>query len=228
MADAPHILVVDDDARLRGLLKNFLNGHGFRVTTAASANAARAMMANLVFDALVLDVMMPGESGLVFIKSLRDKKASVPVLMLSARAETQDRIAGLEHGSDDYLVKPFEPQELLLRLNSLIRRTISVVEPREEFSFGPFSFNAALGELRRGEELVRLTSGERDMLRKLAKAGGQAVSRDDLSGGGGIEATRKVDVQINRLRQKIEADPSSPRFLQTLRGQGYALVSSHG
>ena len=172
--------------------------------------------------------MMPGESGLAFLQNLRENKQTVPVLMLSARAEAQDRIAGLAQGSDDYLAKPFEPQELLLRLNSLIRRTVSVVEPREDFSFGPFSFNTALGELRRGEELVRLTSGARDMLRKLAKAGGQAVSRDELSGGGGIEATRKVDVQINRLRQKIEADPSSPRFLQTLRGQGYALVSSHG
>jgi len=228
MVEAPHILVIDDDARLRSLLNNYLSGQGFRVTVAASAAGARAMLEGLSFDALVLDVMMPGESGLSFLKSLRATKSAVPVLMLSAKAEAQDRIAGLAQGSDDYLTKPFEPEELLLRLNSLIRRTVSNNAAREEIVFGPFSFNLSLGELRRGADTVRLTSGEKDMLRKLAKAGGQAVSRDALSSGGGIEATRKVDVQINRLRQKIEEDPSSPRFLQTLRGQGYALVTAHG
>lgn len=227
MAELAHILVIDDDARLRTLLKDFLSGHGFRVTAASSASAAREMMQGLAFDALVLDVMMPGENGLVFLKTLRAAKAAVPVLMLSARSETQDRIAGLAQGSDDYLAKPFEPQELLLRLNSLIRRSFAAPIVLEEIIFGPFNFNLALGELRQGAEVVRLTSGEKDMLRKLAKAGGQAVSRDALSADGGAEATRKVDVQINRLRQKIEADPSAPRFLQTLRGQGYALVTAH-
>ena len=228
MVETPHILVIDDDARLRSLLKNYLNGQGFRVTVAASASAARGMLDGLAFDALVLDVMMPGESGLVFLKTLREAKSSVPVLMLSARAEAQDRIAGLTQGSDDYLTKPFEPQELLLRLNSLIRRTTPSSVAQEGVSFGPFTFNFALGELRCGDENVRLTSGEKEMLRKLAKAGGQAVSRDELSGSGGLDATRKVDVQINRLRQKIETDPAAPRFLQTLRGQGYALVTAHG
>jgi two-component system, OmpR family, phosphate regulon response regulator OmpR len=227
MAEAAHILVIDDDARLRTLLKNFLTGHGFRVTAAASAMAAREMMHGLAFDALVLDVMMPGESGLAFLKALRSTKADVPVLMLSARSDAQDRIAGLAQGSDDYLAKPFEPQELLLRLGSLLRRSAAPALAVEEIVFGPFTFNLALGELRRGDEVVRLTSGEKDMLRKLAKADGQAVSRDALSAGGGVDATRKVDVQINRLRQKIELDPSAPRFLQTLRGQGYALVMAH-
>ena len=228
MAELGHILVVDDDARLRSLLKSYLSGHGFRVTVAASAAAARNVMAGMAFDALVLDVMMPGEMGLAFLKTLRDAQSTVPVLVLSARAEAQDRIAGLSQGSDDYLTKPFEPQELLLRLNSLIRRSMLAPPANDHVIFGAFNFNFALGELRRGEETVRLTSGEKDMLRKLAKADGQAVSRDDLSGGGGLEATRKVDVQINRLRQKIESDPSDPRFLQTLRGQGYALVTAHG
>ena len=228
MADTAHILVIDDDARLRSLLKNYLSGHGFRVTVAASASAARLILDGLAFDALVLDVMMPGENGLAFLRALREAKSLVPVLMLSARAETQDRIAGLAQGSDDYLAKPFEPQELLLRLNSLIRRAIPATEINESVSFGHFNFNFALGELLHGDKSVRLTSGEKDMLRKLAKAGGEAVSRDALSNGGGIVATRKVDVQINRLRQKIEADPSAPRFLQTLRGQGYALVTTHG
>ena len=228
MAELGHILVIDDDARLRSLLKSYLSGHGFRVTVAASASAARNVMAGMAFDALVLDVMMPGEMGLAFLKNLRDAQSTVPVLVLSARAEAQDRIAGLSQGSDDYLTKPFEPQELLLRLNSLIRRNMLAPPANDHVTFGAFSFNFALGELRRGEETVRLTSGEKDMLRKLAKADGQAVSRDDLSGGGGLEATRKVDVQINRLRQKIESDPSDPRFLQTLRGQGYALVTAHG
>ena len=225
MAEHPHILVVDDDARLRGLLKDFLSGKGYRVTAAPSAAAARKVMDGLSFDALVLDVMMPGETGLAFVERLRGEIGQIPVLMLSALAESGDRIAGLSSGSDDYLTKPFEPQELLLRLQSLLRRSRAAIADAQNIAFGPFTFEVQLGELRKSGDVVRLTTAEKDMLRVLVKAAGQAVARDDLAGGASFDATRKVDVQINRLRQKIEDDPSAPRFLQTVRGQGYALMT---
>lgn len=225
MAEIPHILVVDDDARLRGLLKEFLSSKGYRVTTAPSALAAKTMMSGLSFDAMVLDVMMPGESGLAFIKRLRGKALVMPVLMLSALAESDDRISGLESGSDDYLTKPFEPQELLLRLQSLIRRSQAVVAQTQSVRFGPFAFEVQLGELLKSGKVVKLTTSEKVILRLLINASGKAVSRDDLAGGASPDATRKVDVQINRLRQKIEDDPSMPRYLQTMRGQGYALLT---
>lgn len=225
MAEPPHILVVDDDARLRGLLKEFLTAKGYRVTAAPSATAASAMMHGLAFDAMVLDVMMPGENGLAFIKRLRASEKRLPVLMLSALAESSDRIGGLESGSDDYLAKPFEPQELLLRLQNLLRRTQKVIAQVASVSFGPFTFEVQLGELLKSGKVVKLTTSERDILRLLVKASGKAVSRDDLAGGESVDATRKVDVQINRLRQKIEDDPAMPRYLQTVRGQGYALMA---
>ena len=225
MAEHPHILVVDDDARLRGLLKDFLSGKGYRVTAAPSAAAARKVMDGLSFDAIVLDVMMPGETGLAFVERLRSETGQIPVLMLSALAESGDRIAGLSSGSDDYLAKPFEPQELLLRLQSLLRRSRAALAEAQNIAFGPFTFEVQLGELRKSGDVVRLTTAEKDMLRVLVKASGQAVARDDLAGGASLDATRKVDVQINRLRQKIEDDPSAPRFLQTVRGQGYALMT---
>ena len=225
MAEHPHILVVDDDARLRGLLKDFLSGKGYRVTAAPSAAAARKVMDGLSFDAIVLDVMMPGETGLAFVERLRGEMGQIPVLMLSALADSGDRIAGLSSGSDDYLIKPFEPQELLLRLQSLLRRSRAALAEAQNIAFGPFTFEVQLGELRKSGDVVRLTTAEKDMLRVLVKAAGQAVARDDLAGGESLDATRKVDVQINRLRQKIEDDPSAPRFLQTVRGQGYALMT---
>jgi two-component system, OmpR family, phosphate regulon response regulator OmpR len=218
-------MVVDDDARLRALLKDFLVAEGYRVTTAPSAPAARQMMTGLSFDALILDVMMPGETGLSFLKSLRAEAGDVPVLMLSALSGAQDRIAGLSTGSDDYLAKPFEPEELVLRLQKLLRRAAQGVSDAAEISFGPYVFNRQLGELKKQNDIIKLTSGERDILRLLVEADGNAVSRDMLAGGQSAEATRKVDVQINRLRQKIEDEPSSPRFLQTIRGRGYALVT---
>ena len=225
MAEHPHILVVDDDARLRGLLKDFLSGKGYRVTAAPSAAAARKVMDGLSFDAIVLDVMMPGETGIAFVERLRSETGQIPVLMLSALADSGDRIAGLSSGSDDYLTKPFEPQELLLRLQSLLRRSRAAIADAQNIAFGPFTFEVQLGELRKSGDVVRLTTAEKDMLRVLVKASGQAVARDDLAGGASLDATRKVDVQINRLRQKIEDDPSAPRFLQTVRGQGYALMT---
>ncbi len=225
MTEAPHILVIDDDARLRVLLKDFLSTKGYRVTAVASAMAASKMIAGLAFDAIVLDVMMPGENGLSFVKRLRNKVMPLPVLMLSAMAESADRISGLESGSDDYLVKPFEPQELLLRLQSLLRRSQTIAMEMTKINFGPFSFEIKLGELVKSGKIVKLTSSERDILRLLVRASGKVVSRDALAGGESLDATRKVDVQINRLRQKIEDDPGMPRYLQTVRGQGYALLT---
>jgi two-component system phosphate regulon response regulator OmpR len=223
MVDAPHILVVDDDRRLRQLLHSYLVENGFRVTVAASAAAAREQMRGLVFDAVVLDIMMPGESGLELARGLRGDGNLIPVLMLSALADTSDRIAGLETGSDDYLTKPFEPRELLLRIQGLLRRQAKPSVVRSEVHFGSFVFQLQRGELRKGSELIRLTTREKEFLRILATHAGDPVSRGDLAPEGSEEGQRSVDVQINRLRQKIEDDPSNPLYLQTVRGAGYVL-----
>ena len=223
MDELPHILVVDDDRRIRQLLHSYLADNGFRVSVAASAMAAREMMRGIVFDLVVLDIMMPGETGTAFTQSLRTQNDRVPVLMLSALAETSDRIAGLESGSDDYLPKPFEPRELVLRIRNLLRRNDSAPRGKAEVSFGGFSFNLQRGELRNGAELIRLTTRERDFLRILATRAGSPVQRNELAPQGSEEGARSVDVQINRLRQKIESDPSNPLYLQTVRGAGYVL-----
>ena len=223
MDDLPHILVVDDDRRIRNLLQSFLIENGFRISVAASAAEAREKMGIVAFDLVVLDVMMPGETGLSLTQSLRAEGNHVPVLMLSALAEASDRIAGLETGSDDYLIKPFEPRELLLRIRGLLRRQEQPARGRAEVSFGPFVFHVQRGELRKGAELVRLTSRERDFLRTLAASAGTPVARAELAPEGSEEGARSVDVQINRLRQKIEEDPSNPVYLQTVRGTGYVL-----
>ena len=223
MDDLPHILVVDDDRRIRNLLQSFLIENGFRISVAASAAEAREKMGIVAFDLVVLDVMMPGETGLSLTQSLRAEGNHVPVLMLSALAEASDRIAGLETGSDDYLIKPFEPRELLLRIRGLLRRQEQPARGRAEVSFGPFMFHVQRGELRKGAELVRLTSRERDFLRTLAASAGTPVARAELAPEGSEEGARSVDVQINRLRQKIEEDPSNPVYLQTVRGTGYVL-----
>jgi two-component system phosphate regulon response regulator OmpR len=221
--EAPHILVVDDDRRIRQLLESYLTANGFRVTLAATAAEARARMRGMVFDIVVLDIMMPGESGMELTGWLREHNNTVPVLMLSALAETPDRIAGLESGSDDYLSKPFEPRELLLRIRNLLRRAEASPAGSTEVQFGDFTFNLPRGELRRAGELVKLTTRERDFLRILATRAGQPVARTELAPPGSEEGARSVDVQINRLRQKIEDDPSLPIFLQTVRGSGYVL-----
>ena len=223
MDDLPHILVVDDDRRIRNLLQSFLIENGFRISVAASAAEAREKMGIVAFDLVVLDVMMPGETGLSLTQSLRAEGNHVPVLMLSALAEASDRIAGLETGSDDYLIKPFEPRELLLRIRGLLRRQEQPARGRAEVSFGPFVFHVQRGELRKGAELVRLTSRERDFPRTLAASAGTPVARADLAPEGSEEGARSVAVQINRLRQKIEEDPSNPVYLQTVRGTGYVL-----
>jgi two-component system phosphate regulon response regulator OmpR len=224
--DAAHILIVDDDRRIRELLRRYLSERGFRISVAVSAREARTSMTGLVFDLVILDVMMPGESGFQFLELLRQSGRDVPVLMLTARADADDRISGLELGADDYLAKPFEPRELLLRITNILKRNApppSTTRP-EMVRFGPFVFFLDRAELRQGEDTVRLTERERDLLRALAERAGETVSRFDLVGTEGDTSERAVDVQINRLRRKIERDPGNPAFLQTVRGIGYRLV----
>lgn len=224
--DAPHLLVVDDDRRIRDLLSRFLAAEGYRVTTADNAAEARAKLNGLHFDLLILDVMMPGESGFELAKSLRST-SSVPILMLTARDETAMRIEGLQIGADDYVAKPFEPRELSLRIANILKRAQPAAPaPVESVRFGDFMFHIARGELRRGEEIVRLTDRERDMLRVLAATPGETVQRLSLAGNDPAANERAVDVQVNRLRRKIERDPANPLFVQTVRGIGYRLVVS--
>ncbi len=223
MSESYHILIVDDDRRIRELLRNYLMDSGYVVSLAGSAQEARERLRGIVFDVMILDVMMPGETGLSLANSLRVGGSAVPILMLSALAETQDRIAGLTMGVDDYLSKPFEPQELLLRLQSLLRRSAPKVDQPRDVSFGDCQFNMSLGELLRAGVSVRLTSREKDILRLLVQNSGNPVSRLQLAQSGGEDSARSVDVQINRLRQKVEADPANPKYLQTVRGAGYTL-----
>ena len=225
--DASHILVVDDDTRIRELLSRFLRDNGYRVTTSESAAEARSKLASFAFDLIVLDVMMPGENGFDLIRALRED-SDVPVLMLTARSDINDRLRGLELGADDYLGKPFDPKELLLRIGSILRRSVapSSVPALESVKFGPFTFTLGKGELKSGSEPVRLTEREREILRVLAVAPEGIVQREALAESGNGANERTVDVQINRLRRKIEADPSDPQYLQTVRGIGYRLAIS--
>lgn len=224
--DDAHILVVDDDKRLRELLRKYLSDNGYLVATAADAAEARSRMAGLSFDLIVLDVMMPGEDGMALTRSLRAEGNPVPILLLTARGEVDDRITGLEAGADDYLSKPFEPRELLLRLGSILRRA-----PRDEpkpsqpeLRLGSYVWDMGRSELRQGDQPVHLTQAERDLLAVLAEVAGQGVSRDELAVRTGNSANpRTVDVQVTRLRKKIEDDPKLPRYLQTVRGMGYML-----
>ncbi|MDD9908122.1 MAG: response regulator transcription factor [Ahrensia sp.] len=221
--NAPHILVVDDDKRIRNLLSRYLTEQDFRVSTAADAMEARRKLNGLTFDLLVVDVMMPGESGTDFTSWLREE-LETPVLMLTALGETEARIRGLEAGADDYLPKPFDPRELVLRINSILRRVKSDGEPTiEQVLFGPFTFSLVTRELKRDGELVRLTDREREIMVQFAQNAGSVVPRLDLIGRDGDTSERTVDVQINRLRRKIENDPASPTWLQTVRGIGYKL-----
>jgi len=227
--DAAHLLIVDDDRRIRILLQRYLTDRGYRVTLAGNAEEAMACLKNFAFDLIVLDVMMPGENGFDFAAKLRaeDSDAShVPILMLTARAEMEDRITGFESGVDDFLGKPFEPRELSLRIASILRRAQPHAAPAQvtHVKFGGFSFDLHRSELRRGEELIRLTERERDMLRTLAEHAGETVTRVALAGPGVAGNERTIDVQVNRLRHKIERDPANPLHLQTVRGAGYRLI----
>jgi two-component system phosphate regulon response regulator OmpR len=222
--DNPHLLVVDDDARLRDLLQRYLSANGFRVTTASDAAEARKLIGAIAFDAMVLDVMMPGESGIDLARTLRPN-FDFPVLMLTALGDTGDRIAGLESGADDYLAKPFEPRELALRLTSLLRRAQGPKAPaHREVRLGACTFDTERGELRRNGKPVKLTSGEAQLLKLFASNAGRSFSRASLKARLGVALERSVDVQVNRLRRKIEEDPKLPLYLQTVRGVGYVLV----
>jgi two-component system phosphate regulon response regulator OmpR len=222
--DAPHLLVVDDDHRIRTLLSRFLTGEGFRISTAKTAAEARAMLASLSFDMLILDVMMPGETGFSLAESIR-KTSTVPILMLTARDEKASRIEGLEKGADDYLGKPFEPRELSLRIANILKRARPPsTPPQESIRFGPFVFHISRAELRRGDETIHLTDREREMLTVLSATPGQTVPRLALATNGAAASERAVDVQVNRLRRKIERDPTNPQFVQTVRGIGYRLM----
>ena len=223
--DAPHLLLVDDDRRIRDLLSRFLAGEGYRVTTAMSAKDARAKLLGLHFDLLILDVMMPGETGFELARFIRTS-SSVPIIMLTARHEAESRIEGLQIGADDYVAKPFEPRELVLRIGNILKRSAPPpVEMLEQVAFGPYLFHLERGDLRQSEEIIHLTDREREMLRILAQARGETVPRSALTGNGTVNE-RAVDVQINRLRRKIEHDPANPLFLQAVRGIGYRLVAS--
>ncbi|CTQ51915.1 Transcriptional regulatory protein OmpR [Roseibium album] len=222
--NANHILLVDDDNRIRDLLSRLLKENDYRVSSAANAAEARKCLAGLEFDLIILDVMMPGETGLELAASLR-KESEVPILMLTARSEATDRIAGLEAGVDDYLAKPFEPRELMLRIAAILRRgNQQPVVAAEEIYFGPFSFNANRGELKNGDNLVRLTDREKQILSIFAEQPGATVPRHKIVGDESGLGERTVDVQINRLRRKIESDPGNPIYLQTVRGIGYRLA----
>jgi len=225
-----HILIVDDDERIRGLLQKFLSRNGFWVSAARDAAHARRLLEGLEFDLLVVDVMMPGEDGLSLTRGLRET-LKTPILLLTAKGETRDRISGLEAGADDYLSKPFEPKELLLRINAILRR---VPKPATEktvpktLQMGNVRYDITRGELWSGADSVRLTATESILMRIFAACPNEAVSRaklvEDLGRDKGQAQERAIDVQITRLRRKIEADPKSPRYLQTVRGAGYMLA----
>jgi two-component system phosphate regulon response regulator OmpR len=227
---APHVLVVDDDARIRDLLKRFLQRHGFLVTAARDAAHAERLFSALVFDVMVLDVMMEGEDGVSFIRRIRDDFAA-PVLLLTARGETAERIEGLEAGADDYLVKPFEPRELLLRINAILRRAAPSVAPPAQpvaLTLGTTRYDLARGALERDGAIIRLTTSEQALMRVFARQPNEPIPRarlaEELGGAEGEVQERAVDVQITRLRRKIETDPKTPRYLQTVRGAGYMLT----
>ena len=220
---APHILIVDDDDRIRALLKRYLAENGLRVSTAKNGGEARNLMAGVEFDLLILDVMMPGLSGFDLTEKIR-AASNVPILLLTARGLPEDRIEGLERGADDYLSKPFEPRELLLRIGALLRRSRPIVRDRQMLKFGETTFEPGRGELRRNGDLIKLTAGELALLRVLAAKPGEAISRYALADQTSTPMERSIDVQITRIRKKIEDDPRTPIYLQTVRGVGYMLI----
>lgn len=225
-ATAPHILVVDDDERLRMLLKTYLGEQGFFVSTAANTTEAEELLRVFAVDGLVLDVMMPGETGVAYAARLRERVGAPPVLLLTARGEADDRIAGLEAGAADYLGKPFVPKELLLRLNNMIARAREVQQSKQVLVFGEYRYEVAQGRLTQAGTPIYLTSSENDCLRILAQSAGVPVSRETIAATlGDVSNERSVDVQINRLRKKIEPQPGKPTYLQTIRHAGYVLYA---
>ncbi len=219
-----HVLVIDDDDRIRDLLSRYLGRSGYRVSSAANAEVARAKMAGLEYDLLIVDVMMPGEDGVALTASLREYR-DVPIILLTAKGDPADRIRGLKAGADDYLPKPFEPEELLLRMDAIFRRT-GRKTVSEQIGFGAFTYNLNTQELRKDGEVMRLTTSEATLLDLLARQGGGAVSRYVLSENVNGESERAVDVQMTRLRRKLEDNPGEPKYLLTVRGKGYRLVAT--
>lgn len=217
-----HLLIVDDDDRIRTLLKRYLARAGYRVTAAPNARAARRMMSGLSFDLAILDIMMPGEDGLSLLRHIRGE-GETPVILLTARGDADARIEGLRSGADDYLPKPFEPEELALRAASILRRAAAPSEP-DTISLSGLVFDPARGELTGEDRRIRLTEAETALLSCLAETLGQPVSRDALAAATSAGPGRAVDVQVTRLRRKIEPDPREPRHLQTVRGIGYRLI----
>lgn len=224
--DSHHILVVDDDERLRELLRQYLTENGYFVSTAANTAEAEEALAAFGADALVLDVMMPGETGLAYAARLKGRASAPPVLLLTARAEADDRIAGLESGAADYLAKPFAPRELVLRLKNMLSTQKTAAPVRSGVRFGEYRFDIATGRLTHGDSILYLTTNESDCLRILARVAGTAVSREEIAAAmGDVSNARSVDVQINRLRKKIEPQPGKPMYLQTVRHAGYVLYA---
>ena len=227
----PHLLVVDDDERIRSLLQQFLVQDGYLISTAENAEQARTLLSGIEFDLIILDVMMPGQDGISFAGELRNLGNNTPILLLTARGETEDRIKGLEAGADDYLPKPFEPKELLLRINAILRRMPDLKEDKmmpKTLDFGNLKYDVARNELWDGEKQVRLTTTESQLMKIFTSALGEPISRADLVTSLGRDVSlaqdRAIDVQITRLRRKIEVNPSQPRYLQTVRGAGYMLL----
>ncbi len=225
-----HLLIVDDDTRIRTLLAKFLSKNGYLTTTARDAAHARRLLAGLEFDMLIVDVMMPGENGFDFTRDLR-RTLTTPIMLLTARGEASDRITGLEAGADDYLPKPFEPQELLLRVNAILRRSpaeSATPPPPKNLHLGAFRYDISRAELWHGQALVRLTTTENALMKIFAAQPGEPLSRERLvealGHGDSTAQERAIDVQITRLRRKIESDPKAPRYLQTVRGAGYMIV----
>lgn len=226
--DAPHVLLVDDDHKIRDLLARYLYSQGFRVTTAHDGDTARSKMRGLDYDIVLLDVMMPGISGLELAREIKSHR-DVPICMLTARAEPEQRLEGLEIGVDDYVPKPFEPRELLLRIKNILKRgQLAQAQPQpptDEVRMGTFVFHIARGELKRNDETIKLTERERDLLRQFAQKRGLPIQRHELASEDTTGNDRAIDVQINRLRRKIESDPANPVYLQTVRGKGYILYT---
>lgn len=227
----PHLLVVDDDERIRSLLQQFLVQDGYLISTAENAEQARILLSGIEFDLIILDVMMPGQDGISFAGELRNLGNNTPILLLTARGETEDRIKGLEAGADDYLPKPFEPKELLLRINAILRRMPDLKEDKmmpKTLDLGNLKYDVARNELWDGEKQVRLTTTESQLMKIFTSALGEPISRADLVTSLGRDVSlaqdRAIDVQITRLRRKIEVNPSQPRYLQTVRGAGYMLL----
>ncbi len=216
-----HLLIVDDDDRIRELLNRYLKSHGYSITSAKDAAEARKLIDMIEFDLLILDIMMPGEDGVSLTKAIRAERET-PILLLTARGEANDRIIGLSAGADDYLPKPFEPEELALRVNNILKRT-KAVPIMEKLKFGASVYDSEREELKRDGSLVKLTEAEKSLMRELTARIGSTITREELARKAGVAADRSIDVQVTRLRRKLEPDAKEPQYLQTIRGQGYRL-----